>query len=77
MAGGARGGGGSARQARVERVPAQAGQPQVGRDGTLCSPLRLWYGPRASKRGKGERRPQCFAVRVRQRTRASSRKFLK
>lgn len=46
--------GGRARQARVERVPAQAPQPQVGRDGSLRSPLRLWYGPRASVgRGSG------------------------
>lgn len=52
--GGACSGGGRARQARVERVPAQARQPQVGCDGTLRSPLRLWYGPRASVgRGSG------------------------
>lgn len=63
MAASARGGG-RARQARVERVRAQARQPQVGRDGTLRSPLRLWYGPRASV-GRGSGGPSVsFAARA-------------
>lgn len=63
MAASARGGG-RARQARVERVRAQARQPQVGRDGTLRSPLRLWYGPRASV-GRGSGGPRAsFAARA-------------